>query len=279
MMRHQRAVTVALFVALLYMVALNPALWPQQTGSIQHVSAVAAACITLCAAAMCLCRLLPGVDSWVDLTLRYPASVPWRTAVLLTGAASLGYVVVQIVAQAASGLLVTRDKISALVVPDTSEIPADVVRSIHTAVLEEMLFFALPVAVGALIWRTVRGNRWLSVRTERAMIAALTGTVVVATRAYGHLWMGFPAVLVTVLPWMAGAWFIFRMTGTVWPLIIGHVIYDVFVFGMGRSPDSYWPLAGGLVFTAAAGAWAVTAKRTRRMRRQLAGARPPETSP
>lgn len=256
-------VTAAVFVALFYMAALNPSLWPRQTGSIQHVSAGAAACITLCTAAMCLCRLLPGVDSWVDLAMRYP--VPRRTAVLLTATASLAYAAVQIAAQAASGLVVTRDKISALDVPDASEIPADVVRSIHTAVLEEMLFFALPVAVGALIWRTVRGNRWVSVRTERAMIAALTAAVVVAVRVYGHLWMGFPAVLVTVLPWMAGAWFIFRMTGTVWPLIIGHVVYDVFVFAMGRTPDNNYWTGAGLVVIGLVGAW-ITAKWTWRMR-------------
>lgn len=46
--------------------------------------------------------------------------------------------------------------------------------------------------------------------------------------------------MLTVVPWMLGAWLIFRIAGTIWPLIIGHITFDIYVAALTRAPDVRW---------------------------------------
>lgn len=157
------------------------------------MAGVATLSILLCAAVVGLVRLLPGIDSWADLGLR--RTVPlrhWWSAVFLAAAASNGHVAVQWLSQMVGSAIAERSGSPALLVPAPTEFPADIARSIHTSISEEILLFAVPIALGALAWRKVRGYKYLPARVQRAIILAATGLYVIGIRTKRTLVLGVP---------------------------------------------------------------------------------------
>lgn len=237
-----------------YLIALT--LQPVPSGPFRAVAVIAAGAVMFCVVTVTAVRFIPGVDSWADVGLRRATPLRWWAAGLLTAATSLGYVAVEWISQQVGGAVTVTFGpapvgIPALSTPNPAELPADIIRSVHTAVLEELLYFAVPLAIGALAWRRAAGRwRWFPIRVEHRLIVCATGLAIVGLRCIGHLYWGFPAVLILVVPWMAGAWLMFRLSGTVWPLIIGHTVYDVFVFTAIRAPDVHWlaPTSAVVIF-------------------------------
>ncbi len=43
-----------------------------------------------------------------------------------------------------------------------------------------------------------------------------------------------------VVPWLLGAWLLYRAIGTIWPLIIGHALYDAALLTTMRTGHT-WP--------------------------------------
>ncbi|MGI8416272.1 MAG: hypothetical protein ACR2P2_08745 [Nakamurella sp.] len=48
--------------------------------------------------------------------------------------------------------------------------------------------------------------------------------MIVVLRLGIHLYYGIGYAAAMVVPWMIGAWLLYRAIGTIWPLIIGHVL-------------------------------------------------------
>ena len=98
------------------------------------------------------------------------------------------------------------------------------------AIWEELTLLAVPIALfTALVpldkmTRTGRLAGW----------AALT-VVLLAMRVAIHLEYGWPGAAMVAL-WAGAAIVLFLLSGTVWPLIIGHALYDTAVFLYTRVP-------------------------------------------
>ena len=194
---HRRDSTVGVLLALAWVIAFS--LSPVPDGPLSGVATTATVSILFCAGAMVLARLMPGIRSWADLGLLRANPEAWWVSGLLIAATSLGYVAVEWISSAVGNGLTwasssTTGSISALSIPEPAEIPADVVRSIHTAAYEELLFFAIPAALGALVWRRA-GGEILSLRVERVLIAAAAVVTVFGLRTASHSYWGFPYVL------------------------------------------------------------------------------------
>jgi hypothetical protein len=212
---------------------------PDATGPAWPVAGWVVLTVALSAVAMILARYLPsGIDSWADLGLRRAVPLGWRAGTLLTATAGLGYIAVCWITGQVGDALAERVPYPAWVIPDPGEIAADIMRSINAGPSEELLLFVLPIALGARLYRKA------STTAERVVYAVLTTVFVIAVRVQIHAYWGFPAVLCTVIPWMLGAWMIFQLAGTIWPLVIGHAFYDVGVLiltpGARTSKASHW---------------------------------------
>ena len=89
--------------------------------------------------------------------------------------------------------------------------------SVGAGVQEELLLLALPVA---LLRR--RGWNWWPVFG-----------VVFALRFAMHLYYGWGSL--AAAPWVVGGFLLYRAAGTIWPLVIGHAMYDTLT-----NVDHFW---------------------------------------
>lgn len=189
--------------------------------------------------AVLVVRRAPGIRSWADLGLSHARPVGWHRGTVLIAAGSLAGIAVSYFSQEATRavvrifdpLMVTFGGNPAWKVPDPSQIPSDFARLAATSVVEEILLFAFPIALAAVLIRRWRHNVWV----RRAAIVG--GAVfVVGVRMAGHAYWG--SLVIGVVPWMAGTWLIFRLCGTVWPLVVGHTMFNVLVTFSHRYPSS-----------------------------------------
>ncbi len=130
----------------------------------------------------------------------------------------------------------------------------DLAESVGAALIEELLLFAIPLALLGMS-TTRRGIKW----GGRALVIALRFGI--------HLYYGVGFAAVLAIPWIIGAWLLYRAIGTIWPLIIGHTLYDAAVFTMMRT-DELWvspalwvvALVGGVLLLATVRRWGRSAR-------------------
>ena len=91
-------------------------------------------------------------------------------------------------------------------------IAEDLAGSVTAGLWEELILFALPVG---LILR----NRW-----SRWPWVVCAGVAALVLRLGIHLYYGWGSAF--VLPWMVGALAVLWFGGSIWPLVIGHAMYD-----------------------------------------------------
>jgi hypothetical protein len=96
--------------------------------------------------------------------------------------------------------------------------------------------------------------------------------LIVALRFGIHLYYGIGYAAVIVVPWMIGAWLLYRAIGTIWPLIIGHALYDAALLTTMRTSQAWaspalWTVAwiGAVLVLATVARWRI----------RHAGSRPP----
>ena len=107
----------------------------------------------------------------------------------------------------------------------------DLVDALTAGLWEELVLFALPVA---LILRN-RWSRW------PWMLCAAAAAVVI--RLGIHLYYGWGSAF--VLPWIVAAFAVLWFGGSIWPLVIGHAIYDAAISVANRIPSAEdWVLTG-----------------------------------
>jgi len=63
--------------------------------------------------------------------------------------------------------------------------------------------------------------------------------LIVALRLGIHLYYGIGYAAVMVVPWMLGAWLLYRAIGTIWPLIVGHALYDAALLTTMRTSQAW----------------------------------------
>lgn len=202
--------------------------------------------LLLVLAAILVVRRAPGIRSWADLGLSRARPVSWRRGTVLIAAGSMAGIAVSHFSQEATQavvrifdpLMVTFGGNPAWKVPDPSQIPSDFARLVVTSVVEEILLFAFPIALAAVFIRRWPHKVWV----RRAAIIG-GAAFVVGVRMAGHAYWG--SLVIGVVPWMAGIWLIFRICGTVWPLIVGHALFNVLVTFSYRYTSS----AASTVFT------------------------------
>ncbi len=141
-------------------------------------------------------------------------------------------------------------------VTDPTLLGRDLVESGAAGLAEELLLFAIPLALLG-IWKSPRA-RWLGL------------ALIVALRLGIHLYYGIGYAAIRVVPWLIGAWLLYRAIGSIWPLIIGHTLYDAALLTTMRT-DHTWPYTALQIATAIgtiplATTVARTANRTGRIR-------------
>jgi len=99
----------------------------------------------------------------------------------------------------------------------------DIPESLAAGITEEILLFALPIAL-------LRIRRWSTAKILAVVVLARVGI---------HLYYGWGVLL--VLPWMIGAYLLYQVTRSIWPAIIGHAIYDLVTFANNRFPTNALP--------------------------------------
>lgn len=219
------------------------AVWPVPAAApLPAVAGKWAISLAFCVATLLLARRLPAVTSWRDLGITWPRSRRPPSAAALIFAGAIAYVAAQWLShQVTNALVAATNQVSggeaAFSVPDRGEIPADVVRSFYAGTSEELLVFGMPFMLGALYWRKVDGDR-PGASLRRALILACAAAPLLLLRVGGHLYWG-PAVL-AVGPWLVGSLLILRLFGSLWPLVAGHIIYDLFSFILPRLDYSQW---------------------------------------
>lgn len=189
------------------------------------------------------------VIAWYALPFRSWAAlgVSWPGGIRLLAAAVAYVAVMQLSSQVTGQLVEALDAptgdFPGSGIPDPARLPGDLAGTIQTSFIEEFVLFAIPICCAALALR-----RWGSRRWARLLIVAATLIVVVGARFGVHLWGGAEAF--RVFPWMVGAWLIYRWCRSVWPLVLGHIVYDTLVHLEERLPDQRWPAAVfyGLIF-------------------------------
>jgi len=143
-------------------------------------------------------------------------------------------------------------------VADPALLGRELVESGAAGLTEELLLFAIPLALLGI---------WKSPRAQWAGLG-----LIVALRLGIHLYYGVGYAAVTVVPWMLGAWLLYRAIGTIWPLIIGHTLYDAALLTVMRTGHT-WPytalqIATGIGTILLAATIARWANRTGRIRWQ-----------
>ena len=122
-------------------------------------------------------------------------------------------------------------------VPRADYLIGDGLQSLGAGFWEEICLFAVPIALLA-IRRTkvidgIAADR--STWTWGPIRWGLILLTVIVLRAGIHLYYGW--TMLFVIPWMVGAVLLFRALGSVWPLVIGHAAYDLFVDLHNRIPE------------------------------------------
>lgn len=102
----------------------------------------------------------------------------------------------------------------------------------NAGLAEEAAYLAVPTGllflIGSLLnlWRTRRGRAPFSPRALW-LVAAIIGPALVLTgRASGHLYQGTASAVVGIV-WGAALIAVFVWARSVWPVMLGHVIYDL----------------------------------------------------
>lgn len=115
--------------------------------------------------------------------------------------------------------------------PDPSRWPGDILVSVASGLWEEILLIAVPL-VFVTIWSRLQ---W------KVLIPLIL--IAIILRAGIHLYYGFGAFV--VIPWMIGAVLLAGMAGSVWPLVLGHAIFDIAFF-----TESRFQLPAHAIYTA-----------------------------
>jgi len=143
---------------------------------------------------------------------------------------------------------------------DPSLLGRDLAQSVGAGVTEELLLFAIPLALLG-IFNTQRWTQWAGL------------ALVIALRFGIHVYYGVGFAAVLVVPWIVAAWLLYRAIGTVWPFIIGHALCDVASFTMMRAGQVWvsptlWTVAsiGGVLLLATVMRWGISQSRGRRLR-------------
>lgn len=104
--------------------------------------------------------------------------------------------------------------------------------AINAGLAEEAAYLAVPTGllflIGSLLnlWRTRRSRAPFPARTLW-LIAAIIGPALVLTgRASGHLYQGTASAVVGIV-WGAALIAVFVWARSVWPVMFGHIIYDL----------------------------------------------------
>src|SRR5664279_3540120 len=114
-------------------------------------------------------------------------------------------------------------------VDDGAYLVSDGFQSVTAGLWEEICLFAVPIALLSMRKRSGVGAdqapevlwRWGPVRWTLILITVLV------LRSGIHLYYGWGGVF--VVPWMIGAVLLYRALRSIWPLVIGHIIYDILV--------------------------------------------------
>ena len=121
-------------------------------------------------------------------------------------------------------------------VVDGAYLVSDGFQSVTAGLWEEICLFAVPIALLSMRKRSGVGAdqapevlwRWGPVRWTLILITVLV------LRSGIHLYYGWGGVF--VVPWMIGAVLLYRALRSIWPLVIGHIIYDILVDLSNRLP-------------------------------------------
>ncbi len=145
----------------------------------------------------------------VDLGLR-ATPVTRRRA----GAAAVMYVgllaaAIEVTITALDWCGVSGSGVDAGVTRSPGALPVETVHSAIAGLVEEPVLLALPIALG-------RRCRWPW---------QVTLTVMIAMRISFHLYLGWDCLF--VVPWIIGAFVLYRWCSLLWPFVIGHGLFDL----------------------------------------------------
>jgi len=152
-------------------------------------------------------------------------------------------------------------------VVDGAYLVSDGFQSVTAGLWEEICLFAVPIALLSMRKRSGVGAdqapevlwRWGPVRWTLILITVLV------LRSGIHLYYGWGGVF--VVPWMIGAVLLYRALRSIWPLVIGHIIYDILVDLRNRLPVLNDVIAVGLWGFVVAGVLIVVLSIIRRRQR------------
>jgi len=172
--------------------------------------------------------------------------------------ATIGYMALCFVfSNVVAPALVTGRRFPGSAVADPTLLPRDLVLSGSAGLIEELALFAVPLALLGMSKR-----RW----------AQWVGLVLVIALRFGiHVYYGLGFAAVMVVPWMIGAWLLYRAVGSIWPLIIGHVLNDAGLVVVMRTQQVWVYTAvqvaaaiGAGLLIATAARWAIKTRATHR---------------
>ena len=172
--------------------------------------------------------------------------------------ATIGYMALCFVfSNVVAPALVTGRRFPGSAVADPTLLPRDLVLSGSAGLIEELALFAVPLALLGMSKR-----RW----------AQWVGLVLVIALRFGiHVYYGLGFAAVMVVPWMIGAWLLYRAVGSIWPLIIGHVLNDAALVVVMRTQQVWVYTAvqvaaaiGAGLLIATAARWAIKTRATHR---------------
>lgn len=172
--------------------------------------------------------------------------------------ATIGYVALCFVfSNVVAPAVVTGHAYPGSAVADRGLLPRDLVQSGSAGLAEELALFAIPLALLGMSKR-----RW----------AQWAGLVLVIALRFGiHVYYGLGFAAVMVVPWMIGAWLLYRAAGSIWPLIIGHALNDAALVVVMRTQQAWVYTAvqgaaavGAVLLIAAAARWAIKTRAAHR---------------
>lgn len=221
---------------------------------LQLAAAVGAAALLLLGPAW---RCDPGGERVRRLGLRWTGG----RALILGGAAgaAAGYVAILAGAAFVSALVLgalhlTGRPTAGGSIPDPLLLAGDYLMSVSAGIGEELLLLAIPYVLATRAgWKP-----W-------AVIALLTGL-----RLSIHLYYGAGSLFVVL--WIPAAYLLYRATGSIAPLMLGHIVYDLLATTIQRSPALHTPalvvlaglaVAGSALLAGSAARYLTTGRRSR----------------
>jgi hypothetical protein len=172
--------------------------------------------------------------------------------------ATIGYVALCFVfSNVVAPAVVTGRRFPGSAVADATLLPRDLVLSGSAGLIEELALFAIPLALLGMSKR-----RWVQ----------WAGLVLVIALRFGiHVYYGYGFAAVMVVPWMIGAWLLYRAVGSIWPLIIGHAVNDAPLVVVMRTQQTWvytalqvTAAAGAVLLIATAARWAIRTRAAHR---------------